>query len=74
MKNAFYFILKALFVFKIFNFFIVTFWSSRKWLDWKYKVNFKIHDVTTWLTNNWNAHITQISQEVKAIRQWNLVN
>ena len=22
-------------------------------------VNFKIHDVTTWLTNNYNAHVAQ---------------
>ena len=25
----------------------------------KDKVNFKIFDVTTWLTNNYNTHITQ---------------
>ena len=30
MKNAFYFILKALFVPKIFKFFVTTFWSCRK--------------------------------------------
>ena len=30
IKNAFYFILKALFILQIFNFFIVTFWSCRK--------------------------------------------
>ena len=30
MKNAFYFILKALFVEKIFKFFAMTFWSCRK--------------------------------------------
>ena len=30
MKNAFYFTLKALFVFKIFEFLVMTFWSSRK--------------------------------------------
>ena len=28
-------------------------------LDWKDKVNFKIYDVTTWLTNNYNTHIAQ---------------
>ena len=27
--------------------------------DWKNKVNFKICDVTTWLTNNCNTHIDQ---------------
>ena len=30
MKSAFYFILKALFVLKIFKFFVTTFWSCRK--------------------------------------------
>ena len=47
MKNAFYFILKAILVLKIFKF-----------LSWLFshvdKVNFKIYDVTIWLTNNWN--------------------
>ena len=32
---------------------------QKKRLDQKDKVNFKIHDVTTWLTNNCNAHISQ---------------
>ena len=30
MKNAFYFTLEALFVLKIFNFFVLTFWSYIK--------------------------------------------
>ena len=30
MKNALYFILKALFVLKIFNFFVLTFWACGK--------------------------------------------
>ena len=60
MKNAFYFILKALFVLKIFR---LNFWSCRKtaWLErliW-FEVNFKIYDVTTELTNNCNTHIAQ---------------
>ena len=54
MKNAFYFILKALFVL----FFSWLFWSCRK-NGLIRKVNFKIQDVTTWLTNNCNAHIAQ---------------
>ena len=45
MKNVFYFILKALFVLKIFKF--------------DKKVNFEIHDVTTSLTKNCNTHIAQ---------------
>ena len=27
---------------------------QKKWLDWKEKINFKIYDVTAWLTNNYN--------------------
>ena len=57
MKNAFYFILKALFLFKIFKFFVLTFWSCKKtgWLE--RKINFRIHNITTWLVNNCNTHI-----------------
>ena len=43
MKNAFYFMLKAIFV--------LSFWLC--------KVNFKICDVTDWTTNNCNTHIAQ---------------
>ena len=31
----------------------------KKRLDQKDKINFKIHDVTAWLTNNYNTHIAQ---------------
>ena len=31
----------------------------RKRLDQKDKVNFRIQDVATWLTNNYNTHIAQ---------------
>ena len=27
--------------------------------NWKEKVNFKIHDITTWFTSNCNTHIAQ---------------
>ena len=58
MKNAFYFILKALFVLKIFKF---SFWRFGHVEDtaWLEKVNFKIHDVITWLTNNYNIYTAQ---------------
>ena len=61
MKNAFYFILKAPFVLKIFKFchdFVVT---EEKQLDEKnkFKNKFKIHDVTTWFTNSCNTHIVK---------------
>ena len=48
INNASYSYLKALFVLKIFKF-----------LSQKDKVNFKIYDVKTWFTNNYNAHINQ---------------
>ena len=43
IKNAFYFILKALLILKIF----------------KFKANLEIHDVTIWLTSNFNTDIGQ---------------
>ena len=46
----------------------------KKRLNQKDKVDFKIHDVATWLINNFNTHIAQICQEGKATRQWNLVS
>ena len=48
MRNGFNFILKALFVLKVIKF-----------LDWKDEANFKIYDVTIWLTSNFNTHIAQ---------------
>ena len=53
MENTIYFILKALFVLKIF-----TFLSMKKGLI-RNKVNFKIYDVTTWITSNYNTHIAK---------------
>ena len=32
---------------------------QKKLLDWKDKFNFKSHDVTTWLTNNYNINISK---------------
>ena len=59
MKNAFYFMLKALFFLEIFTYFVLSFWLCQKWLDKKAMVNFKIYDVTGWTTNNYNTHIAQ---------------
>ena len=61
MNNAFYFILKALFILKIFKLLSLTFWPCQKRLDYKDKamVNFEIHDVTAWLKNNCDTHIAQ---------------
>ena len=59
MKYAFYYILKGLFVLKIFKFLSWLFGHGEKRLYQKDKVNFKIYDVTAWLTNNYNTHIAQ---------------
>ena len=58
MKNAFYFTLKALFVYEIFTFLTWLFGYVEKRLDKKAMLNFKISDVTDWATNNDNTHIT----------------
>ena len=68
MKNAFYFILNDLFVVKIFKLLPLIFSHVEKQLHWKDKVRLKFFDITTWDTDNCS---TQISQKVKAIRQWN---
>ena len=59
MKNAFYFILNALFLLKIFKFLSWLFQHEEKtaWLE--SKVNFEIYDVTAWLTKNYNTEIAQ---------------
>ena len=33
----------------------------KKQLDYKDETNFKIHDVTAWLTNNYNAHVQYLT-------------
>ena len=59
MENAFFFTLKALFVLKVFKFLSSLFTHAEKMAWLKEKVNFKIYDVTTWLTNNYNTYIAQ---------------
>ena len=59
MKNAFYFTLKALFVLEIFQFLFSRFGHEGKQLDKKDKVNFKIHDIRKWITNNYNTDIAR---------------
>ena len=59
MKNNFYFTLKARFLLKILKFLSCLFVHVEKRPDYKDKVNSKIYDVTTWLTNNCNTHIEQ---------------
>ena len=59
MKNAFYFVLKALSFFETFTLLSWLFGYVEKRLDKKVMVNLKIYDVTDWITNNHNTHITQ---------------
>ena len=48
IKNAFNFILKALFVLKIFKILSCILDHVKKRLDKKARVNFEIYDITTW--------------------------
>ena len=56
---AFYIMLKALFVLKVFKFLSWHFGYVGKQRDKKAKVNFKTYDVTDWETNNYNKNIVQ---------------
>ena len=66
MKNAFYFMLKALFVFETFKFFARLFSDVEKQLDQKASVYSKMYDVIDWATDNYN---TPIAQYLKKQRQ-----
>ena len=59
MKNAFYFMLKTLFVLEIFTFSSLRFGYVEKRLDKKVMSNFKIYDVTDCTANNYNAHLSK---------------
>ena len=63
MKNAFYFILKALFCSWYIYIFVLLFGYVEKRLEKKAIVNFKTHDVKDWTTNNYNTHIAQYLQK-----------
>ena len=55
----FYFMLNAFFVLEIFKLFPWLFGYAGERFDKKAKVNFKIYDVTDWITNNYDRHIAQ---------------
>ena len=59
MKNAFYFVLKALFALQKLNFFPDFFGHVGKQRVKKAEVNTKIYDVTDWKTNNYNTYIAR---------------
>ena len=62
MITFFNFILKAIFVLKIFKFFSWLFDHEEKatWLE-----IYKIYNVTVWLINNYNKHIVQYSTKLR---------
>ena len=57
-KNAFYFTFKAIFVRKIFIFFIFFFKADKPFF-YRNKVNIKVFGITTWEINNCSRHIPQ---------------
>ena len=59
IKNAFYFISKVLSFSKYLNFCLAFLVLLKKRLDKKDKVNFKIYEVATWLTNYYDTNIAQ---------------
>ena len=59
MKNALYFMFKALFILEIFTFLSWLFRYIEKRVDKKPKINFKIYDITGWTTNNFDTYIVQ---------------
>ena len=61
MKSVFYFMLKALFLVKIFTFLSELVGYVEKRLDKKAKVDSKIYDVTECQTDNNNTYFAQQS-------------
>ena len=57
MENAFYFMLKAVFVLEIFTFSSWLFGYAEKWLNKKAMVNFNIFNVTDYTANIYNTRI-----------------
>ena len=58
-KNVFYFIVKALFILKIFKFFRAFFGDVGKRLDKRTNDSFKIYEIINWEVNNYNTHIAK---------------
>ena len=73
MKNAFYFMLKALCVLQIFTFQSCFFGYVEKQLDKKVMVDFRIYDVTDWTTKLQYTYYP-IYQEVKVTTERMLVS
>ena len=65
MKNAFYLMLKAIFVLDIFKFLFWYFGYVEEWLDKKVKVNLKNYDVIDWIINNYKISRSTANQTIK---------
>ena len=65
MKNAFYLMLKAIFVLDIFKFLFWYFGYVEEWLDKKVKVNLKNYDVIDWIINNYKISRSTANQAIK---------
>ena len=63
--NAFYLMLRALFVLHIFTFLSLYFGYVEKRLNQKAIVNFTIYDVTGWTINNYNTLIAQYHKKLR---------
>ena len=64
-QNAFYLMLKALFVLEIFTLLAKNFWSCKIRLETKVNLNSQFYDVTDWTTISYNAHIPQYFKKQK---------
>ena len=62
--NPFHFILKGFFVLKTYNFLFFFDHIGRRF-DKKDKTNFKIYDVTNWITKNFNKHIVKYLKKLR---------
>ena len=70
MKNAFYFILKALFAFEIFRLLSLLFGYVEKGLDKKAKINFNFFRVTDWTTKIAMHKLLNISRKKDNQKMW----
>ena len=62
MKNTFSFTWKSFFVLNVFKFLSWLFGHVEERLHYKDKINFKLYNVTTWLTNNCSNIFPSISR------------
>ena len=65
MKNAFYYMLKLIFVLKILTFSSRFFCHLGARHDKKANVDFKNYDVTDWEKNNYNTHVAQYLKKLR---------